>query len=381
MKIAYITKHNPHEVHSWSGTNYNMFNSLVKQGLDVTHVGKSLWHWSKRLPQPLRKLTSLFSPKNQNNQDQDLIELSRYSAKLIETELKTKPYDIIFTPVSSKECALLNIDLPIVYLSDATSRLLKNYYPNRTSQPEKVAKQRDFLESQIIEKANALIYSSKWAADSAVTDYHVSKNKVNVIPFGANIQKIDDLDDILKYRRLDTEIKLLFIGSDWIRKGGEIAFNTVKQLNEMGIKARLIVCGATPPEKCQTEYVTVKGYLRKNQSKEFEELISLFRSCHFMFVPSRADCTPIVFCEASAYGLPVISTQTGGISSVVFEAENGYLLPLEAKAEKYANLIATIFQDQEKYMELVLSSRKVYEERLNWKQWAKKVSSVLESLV
>ena len=54
-----------------------------------------------------------------------------------------------------------------------------------------------------------------------------------------------------------------------------------------------------------------------------------------MFMPTRADCTPISFCEAASYGLPVISTDTGGVAAVVEPGETGILLPLNASAEQY----------------------------------------------
>ncbi|TSA49979.1 MAG: glycosyltransferase [Sphingobacteriales bacterium] len=39
-------------------------------------------------------------------------------------------------------------------------------------------------------------------------------------------------------------------------------------------------------------------------------------------VPSRAECYGIVFAEASSYGLPSVSTDTGGVSAVVKEGVN-----------------------------------------------------------
>ncbi|MDJ0553023.1 MAG: glycosyltransferase family 4 protein [Microcoleaceae cyanobacterium MO_207.B10] len=378
MKVAYITAHNPHNPFSWSGTNYYMFKSLQAQGLDVTHVGKSLWPWSRHLPKPFQGIARRFD--RQNNSSDDFMAAASKSAKLLEKELQSKPYDIIFTPVSSVECGSLNTSLPMVYLSDGTFRLLKDYYSYMMQQPEKVREHKDFLEAKIIERADSLVFSSQWAANSAIQDYHTPPEKVHIVPFGPNIERVEDLNTILEQRQMD-EIRLLFVGGDWERKGGPIAFETVRALNEMGIKAQLIVCGATPPEKHQAEYVSSRGYLQKHQPQQLEELISLLCSCHFMFVPSRADCTPIVFCEASAYALPVISTQTGGISSVVFEGENGYLLPLEATGEDFAKLIANIFQDREKYLQLAMSTRKTYEDKLNWNQWGSKVRQLLESLV
>lgn len=77
----------------------------------------------------------------------------------------------------------------------------------------------------------------------------------------------------------------------------------------------------------------------------------------------------MVFCEANAFGLPVIARNTGGIPEIVRQGENGFMLPNTARGDAYAETIAQIYQDDQRYTELVISSRAAFDTRLNWDTW------------
>ncbi len=124
MEIAYITADDPESPFSWSGISYYMFRALKDQGLGVTHVGKSLRNGRSCLPRSFQRILNSLVPLSPLT---DMIAAADRSAALLEKELRVKSYDAIFTPVSSREIALLNTNLPIVYLSDATPGLLANY--------------------------------------------------------------------------------------------------------------------------------------------------------------------------------------------------------------------------------------------------------------
>src|SRR5260370_21070462 len=88
-----------------------------------------------------------------------------------------------------------------------------------------------------------------------------------------------------------------------------------------------------------------------------------------MILPASNDFVPMVFSEASAFGLPVITTNTGGVPGIITEGENGFMLPLSARGPEYADLIAGIYRDDQRYAELVASTRAAFEKRLNWDAW------------
>ena len=94
-------------------------------------------------------------------------------------------------------------------------------------------------------------------------------------------------------------------------------------------------------------------------------------------MPTRAECYGIVFCEANAYGLPVITTDTGGVSSIIENGVNGFMLPFEAKSEEYYKVIADLISDDLKLRRMSETSRKKYLKDLNWKQWGKQMKEIL----
>jgi glycosyltransferase involved in cell wall biosynthesis len=123
--------------------------------------------------------------------------------------------------------------------------------------------------------------------------------------------------------------------------------------------------------------MTIIPFLDKNDARQAHELEKLYAMSDFLILPTRADAAPNVFKEANAFGLPVITTDTGGIASIICNGENGYMLPLAARGDDYADLIAGIYHDKQRYLRLAQSSRAAFEERLNWDVWGRRVHEIL----
>src|SRR5207249_6348305 len=111
------------------------------------------------------------------------------------------------------------------------------------------------------------------------------------------------------------------------------------------------------------------------------EIEKLYAMSDFLILPTRADCVPNVLGEAYAFGVPVIIADTGGIADVVRNGENGYLVPYEARGEAYAQVIAELYRDEQRYTALVQASRATFESRLNWDAWAIAVKNILNEML
>lgn len=304
--------------------------------------------------------------------------VSQALARFFEERLRQEKVNLIFAPNAAPEIAYLETDLPIIYLSDATVRLLDGYYENFTHLANR--DEVDDIERRAIQKAQLLIYRSPWAAESAVRDYAAAPERVHAIPNGANIDDPPPAADEVLGRKQGLACRLLFLGVDWNRKGGDIAYRTLEQLNEAGVRSELIVCGCQPtlPSVKEDPRVTIIPFLHKDQPDHRQLMANLFRAADFLLLPTRADCFLNAASEASAYGIPSIVTDTGGVSAAVENGKNGYLLPLEAGADDYASLIAEIYRDGERYARLARSSRTLFETRLNWDTWALTLRELLE---
>ncbi|NJL54830.1 glycosyltransferase family 4 protein [bacterium] len=223
------------------------------------------------------------------------------------------------------------------------------------------------------------MYSSQWAADSAIRDYGADPSKVEVIPFGANLDEPPSAEQVLS-REPSSTCRLLFVGKDWQRKGGDIAVQTLIALNQMGIDTELTTVGTVLPPEVKHEKLHSIAFLNKNVPAQRQQLNNLFLKSDFFIFPTRAECSPIVLCEAAAFGLPVIASDVGGISTLVEEGKSGYVLLASASPEDYANVIVEILSSAKNYRHLVEGSRDRYDSRLNWQKWAEDIHKLVLTL-
>jgi glycosyltransferase involved in cell wall biosynthesis len=376
-RIAYLTSADARDRRAWSGIHYSMAEALQRHCGDVHHVGPVASPVSRWLQRADRALTRV-ARRRYNTVHSILLSLS-VGRRLARRLAEARP-DVIFASVASTEIATLATRVPIVYGSDGTFALLHDYYPWLSNLSRVSVWEGNWIERRAIARARAVVYSTQWAAASAVRDYHAAPGKIHVIPYGANVTDVPSRGEALARRRPRT-VRMLFLGVDWERKGGGIALETLEALGRLGVPADLTVCGCAPPSGTAHPRLRVVPFLDKNVERDRKELARLLLESDLLLVPTRADCSPIVFCEASAFGLPVISTDTGGVSGVVRDGETGYLLPPSAGGADYAARIAALLQRDGEYEALVRSSRAAFEERLNWDAWAKGVGRVVDRVL
>jgi glycosyltransferase involved in cell wall biosynthesis len=286
-------------------------------------------------------------------------------------------FDLIVAPVAATEIAFLETRIPIILVEDATYGQLIDYNAEYAHLLDGSKRELHIIERHALQKASAIISSSSWAAQSAIDDYQADAHKVHVVPFGANFETPPDAE-LIRQRRRSGRCKLLFVGANWQQKGGDIAFETLLKLEQLGIEAELIICGCVPPPSFSHSRMRVIPFLDKQKPAERKELEHLYMQADFALLPTRNECFSIALCEATAYGLPVITTHTGGLGELVTDGKNGLLLPYDARGDVYATRIAALYQDEQRYHSFVRASRAAFEERLNWDAWGRAVSRVID---
>jgi glycosyltransferase involved in cell wall biosynthesis len=176
-------------------------------------------------------------------------------------------------------------------------------------------------------------------------------------------------------KSVDGVCRLLFIGRDWRRKGGDVAVDTVRWLRAMGIPCELTIVGSKAPASAADVAPRVYANLDKRRRRHRRTLRRLLSESHFLLLPTRAECFGVVCCEANAFALPVLATDVGGVP--VEEGRNGCRLPLTAGGWDFAVRIGRVLSDPGRYGELAATARETYEKRLSWGAWAEVMESVL----
>lgn len=378
MKLSFATTSPTIDVLNWSGTEYYMAKSLSKYfEMDyITDVKAPVFTLAS-----IRKMC-LYLQREGHYLVERSPEVAKVYAKQIETRM-SPDVDAIFSP-SSILLAYLKTNKPKVFYTDATFASILNYYDDTRKYCKQTVKEALALEKLALQNCDLAIYASDWAAQSAIDNLGADTAKIRVVPFGANLSEVPSIQVVQNAitKRSRDICKILFVGVDWERKGGKIVFDTVKRLNSMGLKTEMHIVGLDNlPEALSASFVVNHGFLNKNRKEDFERFSQILSTSHFMFVPSSAEAYGLMFCEASAYGIPSISSKTGGITTALRDGVNGRTFDLGTDPEVFAHYIYEIFNDRDAYEKLALSSYQEYLDRLNWDIAGKTMKNYLESLL
>ena len=233
-------------------------------------------------------------------------------------------------------CRDLSIPLlPIFHGHDATDNRILNKYGEKYK--------------TLFEYASSIIVVSEDLRQQ-LTRLGAAEQKLVVVPCGV---------DITKFKPRNNEKGQMFLAvGRFVSKKGPL--HTIKAFHEAWKKfpeARLTMVGAHKGlyQDCadlvnslsMNSAVVFPGIMNHDQVSELMSKSTAFVQ-HSMTAPNGdTEGTPVSIVEASASGLPVISTFHGGIKQAVIHEETGFLVE-EGDVDSMANYMKQILSDQQR---------------------------------
>ncbi len=397
MKVAWVTLYDAENPRSIQGRGYYAPRALQEQSIQVRYIDTS------HLSLPLKLRSKLNATKHRALHDNRFMSprarrwysvndapfLYKEYGRSISRQLSMAgDVDIVCGGVSphSQPISFLDCEQPIVLWTDTTFASAIDFYPQYRTDCICERSIRDIiaLETAALSRCRLAIYASEWGAKNAIDRYGLSPERVRVVPFGANLEcrrSIDDVRRLVDARPRDV-CRLLFVGVDWLRKGGDLAVQIASELIKEKIPTELTVVGCDPVlDGPAPGFLKPLGYVSNATPEGAGRLSRLFGESHFFLMPSRAESFGHVFCEASSFGVPSVSTNVGGIPTAIRNDRNGKTFVLHADAREYARYIADVFSNVSRYRELAMSSFAEYEARLNWGVAGKAVRNLMAALL
>lgn len=380
VRVAYVSWYDPNDVGNWSGTSYHIAQCLRMQGIDVQVVGRL-----RRQYAPFNILKYLVNTyvRRLNDHPQRDPGYLKYYGQQLQRRLADMDVDAVVSP-GGYVLPYLETDLPVIMWADATFDNLINYYEKFSNLSARTIRNGHDAEQRSLDRSDLVLMSCQWAIDNAVDRYGIDRSKTKLVQFGANFPKTvqpEEVDQVIDARSPD-HCHLLFVGVDWHRKGAELSVQVAEQLKKEGVRATLHLVGVEPPAGRQLpDNVHAMGFISKRDPAGVRQLAQLFKQAHFFVLPTRADCTPIVYGEAASFAVPSLATKTGGVPSVVAEGHSGHLFDLDAGPEPYVQCIKRYMADREAYRQLARSSYQQYVARLNWGAAGRSVREALIDLI
>lgn len=352
LTLGFLCPHNPHDRRAFSGTSYFASQALMRRpDIDLRLLGDH---------QPPRLLDRMLQrPSPVLNTDPPALDDVDAVIGLVATKQLNKVID-------------QHPDMPVFHVTDATPAFLTEAYG--WAMPESAFAE----ERNLAARATRVIYSSPEMAARAPRDLGLPGFRPAVAAFGVNFE---DLPETCPEKPAPGRLNLLFVGLDWVRKGGDIAVEALNRLREQGIDAHLSIVGRCPERHWSHPHITYAGFLSKNRARDVAALTRLYKEAHLLLLPSRSDCTPMVLAEAMAHGTPVIATDTGGVASLLGGAGTGRLLQPHASPGEWAAAIRSIMADRDTYRFMSDAAFERGRAELSWAAWADQIVAQARPLV
>jgi glycosyltransferase involved in cell wall biosynthesis len=242
--------------------------------------------------------------------------------RAVRRTLATQPLDALFyhTQVTAL-LAPIERAAPAVISLDATPRnydTVGQYYGHASGGWAEGAKRS--INRHAFDSAVALVTWCAWARESLIHDYGVAAEKITTIAPGVDLTRWRNPSmSRAEMSRALHRPRLLFVGGDFARKGGELLLESFTHAFAERCDLWIVTQDPVP------ERPGVRVW--RNISPGSEELPRLYAEADAFIFPTLADCAPLVIPEAMAAALPVVSTSVGAIPEMVRDGETGLVIP------------------------------------------------------
>jgi len=159
--------------------------------------------------------------------------------------------------------------------------------------------------------------------------------------------------------------RVLFVGRDWQRKGGDHVWQAVQILRKRIPHATLTVVGPkTPPIEPTPGFEFIRP-LDKSAPADRAKLHEIYNSSSVLCMASSAEPWGLVYVEAAAFGMPVVAVDSWALRDIVEDGKTGALAH-EASSEALAEGLHSVLADPETSRRMGDAGRERVRTVLSW---------------
>lgn len=232
-------------------------------------------------------------------------------------------------------------------------------------------------ERRVFDRLDLIMTMSEWLRGSMIDDFRQDPTKVVTVGSGANLVEIPQAPA----ERDWTRPRLLFVGLEWVRKGGPELLTAFQELRAERPDAELWIVGQDrPPGGPEVPGVRWLGRIDRSTPAGERDMDRVHREATLYVMPSRFEPMGNAFLHAMAYGLPCIGTTACSMPEIIGEGETG-LLAEPGDAGSVAQRIRELVNDPARAQAMGLAGYGRIRERFNWDAvTARMVNAISERL-
>ena len=233
------------------------------------------------------------------------------------------------------------------------------------------------MQKKVAPQLNRIVCPSNQSKADVIEELKVNEENIDVVLNGI------DLDSFTRDERVEQKpYRIITTASaDVPLKGLKFLIEAMTEIIEEIPEAHLMVLGRA---KEKGDIAKLISRLNLEEKISFRsglsqsEVVSLYSSSHICVIPSLYEGFGFGAGEAMACGLPLISTQSGGLKEVIGQEA---VIIEAASSEAIVKAVKDLFSNKEKQLALSRAGRKRMEKEFNWMKAAEAYEKIYSKTI
>ena len=221
------------------------------------------------------------------------------------------------------------------------------------------------LESQAYKRAYHLFVMSDLVEYSLVEDYGVAPERISVVGVSGNYKEPYE-----GHKSFGSK-QILFNGSDFARKGGDLVLAAFRKVKQVIPEAKLVVVG-------KDLKIDQDGVYNIGSISSRSDMLNLFLTTDLVVAPARCDPFPLFVIEAMNYGIPCIVSANDGMPEIVDAELNGVVIN-NTTADRLSEQIVRLLSKPHLLTSMSVQAQNKIKTKFNWNNVAKNIFNVLSN--
>jgi glycosyltransferase involved in cell wall biosynthesis len=259
------------------------------------------------------------------------------------------------------------MDIEYVMYVDFTMALAEREWPPWA--PFRHTTERDAwmqCETRAYRNAKHMFTKSEYTRDSLIRDYDIDPRRVTSVGASGNFS---DPDGTSKANRGKC---LLFISSNFKRKGGDLVFTAFERVRATHRDLRLLLVGTDFPRRLPPG-AELRGVVNS------EDMRQVFSEADLLAAPSRCDPLCLSVIEAMNYGVPCIVTRSCGMPELVGHPKTEFVIEKD-DVDGLTHAIEKLLTDRTQWQAVSDDGRQQVKTRWNWQTVVARMQRIIQTL-
>ena len=233
------------------------------------------------------------------------------------------------------------------------------------------------MQKKVAPQLNRIVCPSNQSKADVIEELKVNEENVDVVLNGI------DLDSFTRDERVEQKpYRIITTASaDVPLKGLKFLIEAMTEIIEEIPEAHLMVLGRAKEKgdiAKQISRLNLEEKISFHSGLSQSEVVSLYSSSHICVIPSLYEGFGFGAGEAMACGLPLISTQSGGLKEVIGQEA---VIIEAASSEAIVKAVKDLFSNKEKQLALSRAGRKRMEKEFNWMKAAEAYEKIYSKTI